>query len=173
MTTIDQPTPTGNRRLPASGTVGFGASPELARNLQLILVDLIELHLQAKQAHWNLVGTDFRSLHLQLDDITDAAREASDTIAERLRALRGTPDGRSDTVAATTTLAAFPAGELSTAEVIELVTNRLHAAVSTMRVVHDAIDAEDPSTTDLVHGVIDTLEKHAWMLDAAGRTPRR
>ena len=30
------------------------ASPTLASNLQMVLTDLIELHLQGKQAHWNL-----------------------------------------------------------------------------------------------------------------------
>ncbi len=47
-----------------------------------------------------MVGTNFRDLHLQLDELVDFAREASDTIAERMRALDAIPDGRSDTVAA-------------------------------------------------------------------------
>ena len=62
----------------------FDAPPNLPRNLQKVLVDLIELHLQGKQAHWNLVGTNFRDLHLQLDELVDFAREASDTIAKVL-----------------------------------------------------------------------------------------
>lgn len=98
-------TPLANGRAArrAEAEVGvFTASPPFAANLQQVLVDLIELHLQAKQAHWNIVGVNFRDLHLQLDELVDAAREAGDNIAERLRALAATPDGRSDTVAATT-----------------------------------------------------------------------
>jgi DNA-binding ferritin-like protein len=87
---------------------GFQASPELSANLQRVLVDLIELHLQGKQAHWNVVGTNFRDLHLQLDELVEFAREGSDTVAERMRALDAMPDGRSDTVAASTTLPEFP-----------------------------------------------------------------
>ena len=87
---------------------GFQASPEFADNLQRVLVDLIELQLQGKQAHWNVVGTNFRDLHLQLDELVDFAREAGDTIAERMRALEATPDGRSDTVAATTSVPQIP-----------------------------------------------------------------
>src|SRR5271155_5799943 len=49
----------------------FDAPPSLPENLQRVLVDLIELHLQGKQAHWNVVGTNFRDLHLQLDEIVD------------------------------------------------------------------------------------------------------
>lgn len=87
-----------------SDVAGFTASPQLAQALQQIVVDLVELHLQGKQAHWNVVGHNFRDLHLQLDEIVDDAREAADTIAERMRALTTCPDGRSNTVAATTTL---------------------------------------------------------------------
>jgi len=143
---------------------GFQASPELTENLQKVLVDLIELHLQGKQAHGTVVGTNFRDLHLQLDELVDFAREGSDTVAERMRALDAVPDGRSDTVAATTTLAQFPAYEHDTTEVVDLVIARTYAAVRTMRAVHDAVDAEDPSTADLLHALIDGLEKQAWLI---------
>jgi starvation-inducible DNA-binding protein len=147
----------------------FDAPPSLPQNLQRVLVDLIELHLQGKQAHWNLIGTNFRDLHLQLDEIVDAAREASDTIAERMRALNAIPDGRSDTVTAATTLPAFPPAELNTTDVVDLITTRIYAAVDTIRTVHDDVDAADPSSADLLHTVIDVLEKSAWMLKSENR----
>ena len=147
----------------------FQAPSSLVQNLQEVLVDLVELHLQGKQAHWNLVGANFRDLHLQLDEIVDIAREASDTIAERMRALDAVPDGRSDTVAASTTLPAFPPDEENTTETVDLVTNRIYATVSTIRRVHDAVDAVDPSTSDLLHEIIDSLEKQAWMIKSENR----
>jgi starvation-inducible DNA-binding protein len=148
---------------------GFVASTELSANLQRVLVDLIELHLQGKQAHWNVVGTNFRDLHLQLDELVDFAREGSDTIAERMRALDAVPDGRSDTVAATTTLPQFPAYEHSSADVVDFITARIYATVDTLRTVHDAVDAEDPSTADILHGLIDGLEKLAWLIKSENR----
>jgi len=147
----------------------FTASSQLEANLQRVLIDLIELHLQGKQAHWNVVGSNFRDLHLQLDELVDTAREASDTIAERMRALHAVPDGRSDTVAATTSLPNYPAGERNTGDVVDLVSTRIYAAVNTIRMVHDAVDAEDPSTSDLLHQIIDSLEKLAWMMNAENR----
>jgi len=147
----------------------FEASPELAGNLQRVLVDLIELHLQGKQAHWNVVGTNFRDLHLQVDELVDFARAGSDTIAERLRALDAVPDGRSDTVAASTTLPQFPAYEVATGEAVDLVTARVYATVDTLRAVHDDVDAEDPSTADILHQLIDGLEKLAWLIKSENR----
>ena len=160
---------TANRRRTDAEISGFHASPALAESLQRVLVDLIELHLQGKQAHWNVVGTNFRDLHLQLDEVVDFAREASDTVAERLRALDAVPDGRSDTVASTTSLPEFPAYEHSTGEVVDLVTARVYAAVDTIRSVHDTVDAEDPSTADILHQLIDGLEKQGWLLKSENR----
>lgn len=74
------------------------------------------------------------------------------------------PDGRSDTVAATTTLPEIAAYERSASEVVDLITVRINATVDTVRGVHDAVDAEDPSTADILHQLIDGLEKLAWMI---------
>lgn len=151
------------------GTTGFQASPELSAALQRVLVDLIELHLQGKQAHWNVVGSNFRDLHLQLDEVVDFAREASDTVAERMRALDAVPDGRTGTVVDSTSLPQFPAYEHSTADVVDLMTERIYAAVGTIRAVHDTVDAQDPSTADILHQLIDGLEKLAWLLKSENR----
>ena len=129
----------------------------------------IELHLQGKQAHWNVVGTNFRDLHLQLDEIVDIARDASDTIAERIRALNAVPDGRSDTITASTTLPAFPPAEQTTTDTVDFITTAIYAAVHTVRTVHDDVDTADPSSADLLHNIIDDLEKAAWMLKSENR----
>lgn len=151
----------------------FRASEQLAGNLQRVLVDLIELHLQGKQAHWNVVGRNFRDLHLQLDEIVDAARQFSDQIAERMRALWAVPDGRSATVSAATSLAPFPEGELDTAAVVDLITDRTYAVSRTLRAVHDEVDHEDPTSADILHQIIEELEKLAWMVGAENRTAGR
>jgi starvation-inducible DNA-binding protein len=157
----------------ADAVPAFRASDQLAGHLQRVLVDLIELHLQGKQAHWNVVGKNFRDLHLQLDEIIDAAREFSDQIAERMRALWATPDGRPATVASRTSLTPLPDGEVDTAAVVDLITDRLYAASGTLRAVHDDVDHEDPTSADIVHQIIEQLEKFAWMVSAENRSPAR
>ncbi|MET3923574.1 DNA starvation/stationary phase protection protein [Arthrobacter sp. UYEF20] len=142
------------------------ATPTLTANCQAVLVDLIELHVQGKQAHWNIVGANFRDLHLQLDEIIDAARGFADDMAERMRALHALPDGRSSTVSKSTALAEFPAGLISTKDAIDKIVAALEAAVGTMRKVHDEVDEEDPTTADLLHEFIAKLEQFAWMVGA-------
>ncbi|MDQ0802428.1 Dps family protein [Arthrobacter sp. SLBN-112] len=147
------------------------ASPTLTNNLQAVLADLIELHIQGKQAHWNIVGTNFRDLHLQLDEIVDAARQFADDTAERMRALHALPDGRSATVAESTSLAQFPEGLISTKDAIDRIVAALEAAVGTMRKVHDEVDEEDPTSADLLHEFIARLEQFAWMVQAENMKP--
>jgi starvation-inducible DNA-binding protein len=148
------------------------ASEKMGTALQKVLVDLIDLHVQGKQAHWNILGHNFRDLHLQLDEIVDAAREFADDIAERMRALYLVPDGRSHTVASTSDLDEFPAGEVTTHDAIDLVTLRLYQATDAMRDVHDGVDEEDPTTADLLHTMIERLEQLAWMVSAENRAPK-
>lgn len=173
-------TPRNNRR--ASGARltdeqnaerGFSASQALSDNLQKVLVDLLELASQGKQAHWNVVGKNFRDTHRQLDEIIESARTFGDEVAERMRALHALPDGRSDTVAETTSLPEFPHGEIATTEVVDLITERLENTISTCRDVHDAVDEEDPTSADLLHAILEKLEQYAWMVSAENRVPNR
>ena len=96
--------------------LSFTASAALSDNLQRVLTDLIALELVGKQIHWNVVGPNFRDIHLNLDDVVDIAREGSDEVAERMRAINAVPDGRPATIAAATTVPAAPEGEILTGE---------------------------------------------------------
>jgi starvation-inducible DNA-binding protein len=157
------------RRTTHTARPPFTASERLATHLQQLSVDLIDLHLVGKQAHWNVVGLNFRDLHLALDEVVDAAREFSDQIAERMRAVYVTPDGRAATVAAQTSLPEFPTGEVDTADAVDLITASLYAVTGTARRIHDDVDAEDPTTADILHAIIERLEQLAWMIDAENR----
>jgi starvation-inducible DNA-binding protein len=64
---------------------------------------------------------------------------------------------------------AIPPTEYSTTETVDMMTTRIYAVVDTIRTVHDAVDAADPSTVDLLHTIIDALEKQAWMLKSENR----
>ena len=57
------------------------------------LADAIDLHLQAKQAHWNIKGPNFVGLHELFDRIAAQADEYADLLAERAVALGGVARG--------------------------------------------------------------------------------
>ncbi|MFI9168914.1 Dps family protein [Streptomyces lincolnensis] len=152
-------------------TVVKSTIPESARQvtgdaLQSTLVDLLGLSLIGKQAHWNLVGPRFRSIHLQLDEVVTAAREFSDTVAERSAALGLPPDGRPETIASAFTLPGPKEGWVRDTEVVAVMVESLEAAIGRLRERITATDEADPVTQDLLITITAELEKQRWMFDA-------
>lgn len=145
--------------------------PEDARRiagdaLQSTLVDLLGLSLVGKQAHWNIVGPRFRSIHLQLDEVVDTARAFSDTVAERAAALGLPPDGRPETIATAYTLPSPKDGWQRDNEVVSLMMETLETAIGRLRERIGATEKADPVTQDLLIGITAELEKQRWMFDA-------
>ena len=136
----------------------------IGNELQAALTVLIDLSLLGKQAHWNVIGPHFRSLHLQLDEMIDAWREAADAVAERAVALGHAPDGRAATVAGRSGLTPLPDGPIADHEVVAAFTRLLTEAVGTIRDRMDPIEDVDTVTADLLHGVVAGLEENLWMV---------
>jgi starvation-inducible DNA-binding protein len=144
-----------------------GEGPKkVAAELQAILVDLIALSLQSKQAHWNVRGPLFGPLHELYDRMTDEYRGWYDEVAERARALGAPADGRPSTVAASTRVEDLPAGEVSDRDSVALLQKAVEGLAGRIRAKLHAIGAQDPMTQDLLIGVVEGLEKQAWMLRA-------
>lgn len=167
----------GTKNTPASKTpkenaeAGFIASAALGDSLQSVLVQLLDLQLVGKQLHWNVVGPNFRDLHQNLDEIVDLARNGSDEIAERMRALHISPDGLVGTVGKYTKIEQPTNGEILTTKAVDFIVKALQATVGVIREVHDAVDEEDPTTADILHTYIAGLEQQAWFISAETRKP--
>ncbi|MCX5400166.1 Dps family protein [Streptomyces sp. NBC_00102] len=134
--------------------------------LQGALVDLVDLSLAAKQVHWNVVGPRFRSVHLQLDEVVDTARQHSDTVAERASAIGVNPDGRSATIARTTAIDVVPDGWIKDVDAVKVLVDALGIVIGRMRERIDATGDPDPVSQDILIAVAADLEKHAWMFQA-------
>jgi starvation-inducible DNA-binding protein len=148
---------------PVHSTLSEKATRITGDALQGALVDLLDLSLVAKQAHWNIVGPRFRSIHLQLDEVVSLARIAADSVAERAAALGVSPDGRAATVAKESGISSFPSGYIADTQVVKALVTALEAVVGRMRKRVEDTDEPDPVTQDLLIGITADLEKYAWM----------
>lgn len=158
-----------------TSTVKSALAPEarkiVAEALQGTLVDLLDLSLVAKQAHWNLVGPRFRSIHLQLDEIVATARTFSDTVAERCVALGVPADGRAATIAKESGLPQVPSGWIADDDVVmRFVEIHLAAIERLRRRIADTADP-DPVSQDLLIAITADLEKASWMWQAENIKP--
>jgi starvation-inducible DNA-binding protein len=140
------------------------ATLAVAMDLQATLVELTELSLQGKQAHWNVIGPNFRSVHLELDEIVDAARLSADRVAERIVTIGLSPDGRAATVAAGQPFEPFPSGSIGTAQVVELIGSLIDELADRLHERIDRLGESDLVSQGILVSVAEELEKQAWML---------
>ncbi|WP_189929858.1 Dps family protein [Streptomyces sulfonofaciens] len=134
--------------------------------LQGALVELLDISLIAKQAHWNIVGPRFRSIHLQLDEVVSTARSYADTVAERAAAIGVSPDGRARTVAETSGLSGMGDGWVKDTDAVAVLVEALGGAIRRMRERIDMTDKSDLVTQDVFISLTSQLEKHYWMFQA-------
>ncbi|GAA3431580.1 Dps family protein [Kutzneria kofuensis] len=153
-------------KAPITSPLEAGAKDTTGRVLQEALVDLIDLSLVAKQAHWNVVGRNFRSVHLQLDELVAAAREYTDQVAERASAIGVSPDGRAATVAKNSGVPDFATGWRDDEDVARTITATLGEVVQRMRARIKTTDDTDLVTQDLIIGLTAKLEEAHWMWQA-------
>ncbi|MEU5312240.1 DNA starvation/stationary phase protection protein [Streptomyces sp. NPDC021562] len=137
--------------------------------LQRTLVDLLDLSLLAKQAHWNVYGPRFRAVHQQLDEVVTTARDYADQVAERAAALGISPDGRAGTVADSSRLPAFQAGWIADRKVVEDIVQVFSTLIGLMRTRIEEAGRSDAVTQDLLISLTAALEKQSWMFQAENR----
>ena len=151
---------------PITGPLGEQARDATGSALQATLTDLIDLSLIAKQAHWNVVGVNFRSVHLQLDELVTTARQYVDEVAERASALGYSPTGVAKTVAADSGLPGYPTGWQSDRDTIERIVATVGSVVERLRPRIDETEKTDAVTQDLLIAVARALEEAHWMWQA-------
>jgi starvation-inducible DNA-binding protein len=138
----------------------------IGQELEAILHELIDLALIGKQLHWAIVGTLFRPLHLQLDELVESWQELSDTVAERAVALGFVPDGQATAVAAGSQLAPVARGPFEDHVVVRELTHRVADVSERVRDRMNRLGDVDLASQDVLIEVVRELEKQQWMLRA-------
>jgi starvation-inducible DNA-binding protein len=134
--------------------------------LQSTLVDLIDLSLVAKQAHWNLVGRQFHDVHLHLDELVSLARKYTDDVAERAAAIGVPPDGRAVTVSSHSGIPSMKEGWVKDRDVIKHVFESVDVAARRVRTHINETAENDLVTQNMLIELAEELEKTRWMWQA-------
>jgi len=131
------------------------------------LADILDLGLQAKQAHWNVKGPNFIGLHELFDKVAEELDEFTDEIAERAVELGGVAQGTVQVVAKRSTLTGYPLDIASGQAHIEALSDALASFGKAIRAAIDtATKAGDADTADLFTGVSRSVDKLLWMVEA-------
>lgn len=151
---------------PISGPLSASDKEITGNALQATLVDLVDVSLIAKQAHWNVVGRQFRSVHLQLDELVSTARTYTDAVAERANSIGISPNGKAKTVVESSGIPEYPDNWQSDADTIAAIVDILGQLIERIRTRIDETDKTDLVTQDLLIDIANALEKAHWMWQA-------
>ncbi|MCG5500303.1 Dps family protein [Ectothiorhodospira lacustris] len=142
---------------------------EIAEGLKRLLADSYTLYLQTHNFHWNVVGPQFRDLHLMFEEHYTELATAVDDIAERIRALDVPAPGTYKEFARLSSLKEVE-GVPPAKEMVDLLTVGHEQVVKTCRdVLKLSQEAGDESTSALASDRMRTHEKTAWMLRALNK----
>lgn len=135
--------------------------------LQARLSDTLELRARLKQAHWNVKGTSFLSLHELFDRIADDIDSAADDIAERIVTLGGFADGRTATTVQDNSLPTWPEPAQAQEGFLVAVAASISKHAQALRTAVDrTTHIGDAGTTDLFTGQSRQADKHLWLVEA-------
>ena len=142
--------------------------------LNQTLADMSDLYSQAKQAHWNVRGPYFFTLHKLFDEVAGMTGEPIDDIAERVSQLGGNVRGTVRMAAKNSALAEFEVSDKDAAADPLAYAKALAAryavcAESVREKIDTTAAAGDADTADLLTGVSRALDKALWFIEAHGR----
>jgi starvation-inducible DNA-binding protein len=137
------------------------------------LADAIDLQTQCKQAHWNVKGPNFISLHELFDKINEDAEENVDTIAERVVQLGGVAEGTARMAATRSSLSEYPPNTIDGRSHVEALSNVLAAFGKSMRVAStDSNALGDADTADMFTEISCGIDKWLWFVEAHQQADR-
>jgi starvation-inducible DNA-binding protein len=141
---------------------------KIAHALNVILADEFFLYTKTRNAHWNVKGPDFHSMHLFFETQYEQLDKLMDDTAERIRSLGHY---------APATLKGFLALTHFTEQLH--ITNTGVGFIKELLIDHESLiihlrgninsfanDLQDAGTSDFVTNLLEIHEKMAWMLRA-------
>ncbi len=130
------------------------------------LANAFDLMSQTKQAHWNVKGEHFYTLHKLFDDSVEVLEQHVDELAERATSLGGRAMGTARMAAANSKIPEFPPVTAGMQCVEALVERWAIQAASVRKAIEESEKAGDMGTSDLFTSIVRELDKYLWFLEA-------
>lgn len=146
---------------------------KIAQNLSRVLADTYMLYLKTHAYHWNVTGPMFASLHLLFETQYNELHNATDLIAERIRALGHFAPGNYRVYSR---LSGVNEDNEEVPQALSMVRNLVSGHEALSRSTREAFKAaeagDDQATMDLLTGRMEASDKAAWMLRSHLENPQ-
>jgi starvation-inducible DNA-binding protein len=138
----------------------------VAGELAKLLADEFLLYTKTRNAHWNVEGDDFHSMHVFFESQYDQLAETVDSVAERIRQLgHYAPATLKEFLELTHLSEESRAKNDSQGFIKELLADHESIIIFLRENVNRfADDFKDAGTSDFITGLMEEHEKMAWML---------
>lgn len=124
------------------------------------------LYVKLHHVHWYVTGHHFFDLHEKFEEYYDEANGYIDDLAERLLSIGGKP---ASTMKEYLELASVKEadGNESPDEMVRIVIRDFETIIQESKAGMETAENEgDEGTSDMLLGIVSSLEKHCWMLKA-------
>jgi len=141
-------------------------SASVALSLNQLLADEHVLYIKTRNAHWNVEGPDFHSMHLYFESQYEALAEIIDEIAERIRVLGHYASAKLSEYLELTHLTEQSAEPNTSEGFIRSLLNDHETIIIHFRenINYFMNELNDAGTSDFITGLMEKHEKMAWML---------
>ena len=137
----------------------------ISEGLNRVLADTFTLYLNTHNFHWNVTGPLFNSLHAMFMGQYTEMWNATDVIAERVRALGFRAVGSYADYGRLSRVKDAPTEPIKALDMVRLLVIGHQTICVTLReVLRTADDAGDDPTVDMLTQRLTTHEQYAWML---------
>ena len=131
------------------------------------LADSVDLQTQVKQAHWNVKGPDFISLHKLFDEINEDVEDYVDLTAERVVQLGGVAEGTARLIVKASKLPEYPATIAEGHQHVDALSTALATYGKLARAaIDEANKLGDADTADIFTEISRGVDKWLWFVEA-------
>ncbi len=136
--------------------------------LSKLLADEFVLYTKTRNAHWNIEGPDFHSMHLFFESQYQQLDEMMDSVAERIRKLGHYAPGTLKQMLQLTHLTEYSERKNDSAGYLKELLQDHESMIEFLRGNINAFanEFQDLGTSDYITGLMETHEGMAWMLRA-------
>ena len=148
--------------------ISVRAQPTVAQAMYQCVAEIAVTTMMAQNFHWNVTGMSFGPLHALFQDIYEDHFKAQDELAERIRSIGHTVDGRLSAMVEISKVIEDPEGSFKNdQEMIAALADAQKTLASTLSGAGDIAGANgDKLTEDLCVERGRIHEKFAWLLQS-------
>lgn len=152
---------------PTQNDLPIAKRKQLTDMLNQLLSDALDLYSQIKQAHWNVKGENFQTLHELFDTVATEVNMDADMIAERVMQLGGQSMGTVRVAAKASRLKQYPMEAVDGQEHVRALSEAISVFnMHARKGIDDTAGLGDAVTADMLTEITRGLDKQLWFVES-------